>query len=243
MYSVVTFDLWFTLIYEDDYGSELFRRKRIDVLYNMFNKYSDIRWSDVEVSYDSTRYIRMTIPNRSLIRYIALSLGIDPDNLDLDTATEMYEKSVDGWLPHINREAYNVLKVLKQDYDVKIGVISNTSLSRRSIEIILENLGLCKYIDLIVSSSDVGFIKPMPQIFEEVSKSFDVKPGDVIHIGDNYLDDYIGAKNFGAYALLYTGLWDKYRFYSPFKNKRLELPSCGKIDSISLLGDVFKYIR
>ena len=52
-----------------------------------------------------------------------------------------------------------------------------------------------KYIDIIVTSEEVGIEKPSTQMFYTILQKLNLNPCDVIMIGDNYDKDIIGAIN------------------------------------------------
>ncbi len=62
--------------------------------------------------------------------------------------------------------------------------------------------GIYDRFDLVVASLEYGVEKPDPLLFEEVTKHFQVEPGEVLHVGDDRVDDYQGAKSFGMRAAL-----------------------------------------
>lgn len=71
-----------------------------------------------------------------------------------------------------------------------LGIISNTKMTRDKFIFGLQKIGLYKYFDKIVLSSDPGMCrKSCNLIFKTV-----YKPG-TIYIGNNFHKDIIGAKN------------------------------------------------
>ena len=90
----------------------------------------------------------------------------------------------------------------KECNNVIIGVISNYD---KRIVGIVEELQLSTFIDFITYSEESKSSKPEKQIFENgIIKSglTNLKGEDILHIGDDYKKDYIGAKNLGWNALL-----------------------------------------
>ena len=64
---------------------------------------------------------------------------------------------------------------------------------------VFEKLGLRKYFDLTVFSFEVGLVKPNPKIFSLVTQKLG-KP--LLHVGDIYEMDVVGARNAGINAVL-----------------------------------------
>lgn len=82
---------------------------------------------------------------------------------------------------------------------IKIGLISNFD---NRLEILLEEINLKKYFDLLVYSGKVGLSKPNPKIFLYALKELNLIPEEVIYIGDDLNNDYYPAFNLGMNALL-----------------------------------------
>lgn len=57
---------------------------------------------------------------------------------------------------------------------------------------------------MILLSGEVGYEKPNKKFFELIFNHFDLShPSEILHIGDNYKKDFLGAKKFGCRALLF----------------------------------------
>ena len=173
MIRIVSFDFWFTLVWEDLEGLKYYQDRRIEVLYNALRNYTDVSLDEVRVFYKSTGGIRMLVSNKELIKFIFRMAGLTPTDDILDDIVKEYEEVVDNWKPHVNEEAYGVLEGLKK-LGYKIAIISNTSFSERSLWFIIRNVGFDKYIDGVIASSEVGYIKPMREIFRELFNKFNV---------------------------------------------------------------------
>ena len=55
--------------------------------------------------------------------------------------------------------------------------------------------------ELSVVSGEVGIDKPDPRIFDVMCERMKVKPEDCLYIGDNYVNDVLGARNAGWNAI------------------------------------------
>ncbi|MGD0329815.1 MAG: HAD family hydrolase [Nitrososphaeria archaeon] len=108
----------------------------------------------------------------------------------------------------------------------KLIICSNVS-SERNLRIFLKSVNLESYFDIIVASGTVGYEKPNPEIFKIASKLSNTRPERMIHIGDLYEYDYVGAESAGMRALLIDRN-EKYRGK--------------KINVIYRLDDIFDYI-
>ncbi len=95
----------------------------------------------------------------------------------------------------------DVVPVFKKlvDSGYSLGLISNWD-SR--LATLIAEIGLSKYLDFVVSSANVGFLKPQPQIFEIALKRADALATESIHIGDHYYADVMGARSVGITPIL-----------------------------------------
>jgi putative hydrolase of the HAD superfamily len=89
---------------------------------------------------------------------------------------------------------------------LRLAVVSN---SNGSVARLLENLGLARWLDVIVDSGVVGVEKPDPRIFHHAAAALDVQPAEAVHVGDLYSVDVLGARAAGARAILLdpVGAW------------------------------------
>jgi HAD superfamily hydrolase (TIGR01549 family) len=93
------------------------------------------------------------------------------------------------------------LALLKQQ-DYKLGLISNTLFSQKLMNGDLASLGLEKYFDAKVYSSEVGFRKPHPRIFYYAADKLGLAPDEMIYVGDRYRVDMLGARYSGMHPIL-----------------------------------------
>ncbi len=82
---------------------------------------------------------------------------------------------------------------------IKLGIISNWD---RRLPELCQELGLSKYMEFIISSALVGSIKPQPEIFELGLEKIGIEPAQVVHVGDHYYADVLGARNVGIMPVL-----------------------------------------
>ena len=87
-----------------------------------------------------------------------------------------------------------------------VAVVSN---SEGQLQALFDNLGLGGAFDFVVDSHHVGVEKPDPRIFAPVLARFGVEPHDVLHLGDTWATDVVGARAAG----LRVALIDPYAHY------------------------------
>ncbi len=108
---------------------------------------------------------------------------------------------VDKLLIHIDTMKYividpmavKVIAELKQK-GLRISIVSNMMLPGKLLKAKLQEGKILSCFDAIVVSSDVGFIKPHPEIFREALAQSKLRAEEVLFVGDTYQQDIIGAK-------------------------------------------------
>ncbi len=80
-----------------------------------------------------------------------------------------------------------------------LGLISNVD---RDINPLYQELGLSAWLQVMVTSQEVGFNKPQPEIFQEALKQAGVKSSEAIYVGDQYQIDVVGANEAGMRGIL-----------------------------------------
>ena len=84
----------------------------------------------------------------------------------------------------------------------RMGLVSNISLRPDLMRADLERMGLAKYLDAMVFSSEVGLRKPDSRIFQEALDRLGVEPQETVFVGDRLYDDVSGAQAVGMRAVL-----------------------------------------
>nr|WP_311150502.1 HAD family hydrolase [uncultured Prevotella sp.] len=97
-------------------------------------------------------------------------------------------------------ESREVLSDLKKHY--RIGLVTNFY---GNMPVVLEEFGLSSYFETVTESAVVGVRKPDSQIFNIAVKSMDVKPENVIVIGDSYTKDILPAYGLGCRTVWLKG--------------------------------------
>ena len=82
---------------------------------------------------------------------------------------------------------------------VRIGLISNT---HRCLASLQSHFELEPYITAALSSSDHGYLKPHPSIFEAALKLVGVTPAESVMVGDSLNHDIRGARHVGMKGVL-----------------------------------------
>lgn len=80
-----------------------------------------------------------------------------------------------------------------------LGLISNVA---QDMESTYTELGLQPYLNFKVTSAEVGYDKPCPEIFMAALEKAKLKPEEALYVGDQYQLDVVGARGVGIQALL-----------------------------------------
>lgn len=108
----------------------------------------------------------------------------------------------------------DLLAYLKKKY--KLHVITNGFNEVQHLK--LNNCNLTPFFEKVITSDEVGVLKPNPEVFEYALEKANAKNTESIYIGDSLKIDVEGAINVGMQAI----------FFNPNK----------KVHSLDILGDV-----
>jgi putative hydrolase of the HAD superfamily len=84
---------------------------------------------------------------------------------------------------------------------VRLGVVSN---SEGRLAELLDSMGLVHFFPVVADSGVLGIEKPDPRIFEWTAARLEVRPSELIHVGDAWAADVEGALGVGARAIWIT---------------------------------------
>ena len=125
--------------------------------------------------------------------------------LSADEARETIDRVIyDDWESRlqgirISPAVRNLLSYLKEHSSLKVGVLSDFPVDRK-----LELLDLGGEWGAAVSAEEVGYLKPHPEPFQEVSRRLGVRPEAVLYVGNSYRYDVVGSKGAGMLCAHYT---------------------------------------
>ena len=197
--SAVFFDVDFTLIYPgptfQGEGYERFcARHGMAVRRSQFahavRAASVVLDEQQEHVYDEEIFVRYT-------RRIIEGMGGTGPSLDV-CAREIFAEWAACHHFHMYDDVAPVLRALSAK-GVKLGLISNSHRSLASFE---EHFQLDGLISAAVSSSDHGYLKPHPSIFEAALKLAGVRAEEAVMVGDSFPHDIAGALSVGMRGVL-----------------------------------------
>ena len=199
MIRAVFFDVDFTLIYPGPtfqgegyqqfcaaHGIEVDPEKFLDAVIEA----SPILNDEQELRYQDEIFVRYT-------RRIIEVMGGTGDALDTCAAQIVRE-----WAACQHFFLYDDVTPVLQQLDArgfKVGLISN---SHRCLASFQQHFELHGLIAAAISSSEHGFLKPHPSIFEAGLRLVGVQPEEAVMVGDSLMHDIEGARRVGMRGVL-----------------------------------------
>jgi putative hydrolase of the HAD superfamily len=212
----VTFDLWETLLFEED-GSDLERRaircNRLTQLLNRFGLVVSVE--EVEAALRKTGSALMKIwdknrdvPHLDVIRIFFKYVSRGRLSLRSEWLNELSEAYVSPLFevpPYLNPDSGEVLEWLVKEKK-QVGIICNTGMTPGAeLRRFLSQAGVAKYFGVMVFSNEVGVRKPDRRIFNLTARALKAKRREIVHVGDNLKTDVWGAKRAGFWAVHLSG--------------------------------------
>jgi len=194
----ISFDLWGTLIK----SNPEYRSKRAKIVQNFCPNLSleDIEMtfqnvkkdidSNVEkfgLSYNAIDIYEIIINELNINHSVSANmLKVFCENVFIENPPSLYDEDTE-----------EVLKLLyEQDY--KLILSSNTLMIESHILLeLLVNLNIAKYFNDFIFSDVIKVSKPSVHFFQELQIRSKCLKEHIVHVGDNYITDYVGAHNYG----------------------------------------------
>jgi len=126
---------------------------------------------------------------RQLVDLVLDQLAPSLSEFDRDNFFEIaYEHFAEAGVWKLYPEVVDVLRELQPHY--QLAVISNFD---GRLRLILEHLGISKFFEHVFVSSEIGADKPDPEIFRRALKFVNLKPDQVLYVGDDPNRDWKAA--------------------------------------------------
>ncbi len=133
-------------------------------------------------------------------RHFFQQLGVDEEWIEssLLGLRERYREGIGMWTEPAPG-ATEVLEELK-GLGLRLACVSNND---GRLAAMIDSQGWGRFFDVLVDSERVGAAKPDPVIFRHALEALDMAPEEVIHVGDYYSTDVVGARRAGLEGVLY----------------------------------------
>jgi putative hydrolase of the HAD superfamily len=130
---------------------------------------------------------------RELVDLVLDRVAPQANEFDRDNFFEIaYEHFAEAGVWELYPEVIAVLETLRPHY--QLAVVSNFD---GRLRFTLEHMGISKFFAHIFLSSELGADKPDPEIFRRVLKLIDLRPNEVLHVGDDWERDWNAAAEAG----------------------------------------------
>lgn len=213
MIKAVIFDLWNTLAYNEEPNPVIELKERFHI--------TDIKLIENAIEKQEFGSIKDL-----LVRFCEFfSIPSDPDLLaELERRFELGLHT-----PKLFDDVLPALKELRPKY--KLGIISNTDSFSAQV---VARTGLFKYFDAQCLSCDIGQIKPDQEMFILMAERLDLRPDEILMVGDNISDDLMPSSSLGFHTLLI-------RRDGSFRKSHIEAGE--HKDTITTLKDLKRYLK
>jgi putative hydrolase of the HAD superfamily len=134
-------------------------------------------------------------PERVWTEFIFPDRGLPKDRLAQAAEDLMFFYETHAHVRTLRPEAPAALDALRQR-GFRLAVISNI-VSRRLAPARLEQYGIARYFDPILTSVEYGWRKPNERIFHEAARLMNLPPAACAYVGDTVSRDVIGARRAG----------------------------------------------
>jgi putative hydrolase of the HAD superfamily len=115
-----------------------------------------------------------------------------------------------------------------RDAGLKLGIVSNTFLTQRSLDRHLKEVGILDFFPLRMYSHETPWRKPNVKIFNEAARRLALDPSEIMFVGDRLDNDIKGAQKAGMIPILKAAYTNKNKQAPPTIRKinlLSELPS------------------
>ncbi|MCM3005848.1 HAD family hydrolase [Priestia koreensis] len=209
--TAVTFDLWGTLITNNEEGIISTKSQEMYDFFQSINcliPYQSIKLSIELLIYKIRHVQRKKGRNLSNTEQIEILLNV----LDVKLNQNSHKETMLNILQNDNSRfeiiegVEKLLAELKQR-GVRMALICNTTLvPGKILSHNLQKRGLSNYFEVMIFSNEVKYAKPHKDIFLLAADRLKVPITSIVHIGDDYFSDWIGANNAGAKGILLSKL-------------------------------------
>lgn len=194
MKKVVLFDLDDTL-----YDYKKAHKKAMNSVFKKMRKKIKIKETDFDEKFllsraEIHRELSGTAPSHNRVLYFQRLVEKTHNTIHPEDILDLYDEYWETLLK-VSKLKKGVVKTLKQlrNKKIKIGIVTNLTahIQLRKLSI----LKLTEYVDVFVSSEEAGREKPHPSPFLLALNKLDVKPSEVVMVGDSLTSDIEGAKS------------------------------------------------
>lgn len=212
MIRAISLDLWKTLILDHDQDEARRDRIRAQAICEVLGTHSLVVSEDglyeslrrIDVLRRDVREMRdwtLTISNQ--IGFILTQASVYPSRDLVDAILPRYEAAIFQLMPAlVEPDAPRLLADLARNYP--LSMTSNTGKTPGHVLLnVLDMLNIRRPFTHFVFSDEALYLKPDTGIWKLLVDTNELKPEEIVHVGDSYRMDYKGARAAGLQAILF----------------------------------------
>ena len=215
MYEHYSFDLWLTLIK----SNPLFKPARIEYFFENYNfsKKNKIEIKKIFRKVDLmcnliNEKVGKNVDAMEMYLMVLYLLDEKDHGIDAIEMAELYQQMEELVLentPILLNQNIRPTLIRIREQGATTSILSNTGFIKgTTLRKVLTKLKILDLFDFVIFSDEIDMSKPNDKIYEllynevkVLKKSNSIKKEKIVHLGDNYTADYLGAKNFGFNAV------------------------------------------
>lgn len=212
MIRAISLDLWKTLIQDNDEDEALRDRIRAQAIAEVLARqhvsvsvdglYESLRRIDV-LRRDVREMRDWTLTTSNQVSFVLTQASVYPSPEIVAAILPGYESAILELMPSlIEQDAPRLLVRLAQDYPLSL--TSNTGKTPGRVLLkVLDAFDIRRQFSHFIFSDEVLYLKPDEGIWHLLVDTNELKPEEIVHVGDSYRMDYQGARAAGLQAILF----------------------------------------
>ena len=215
MYEHYSFDLWLTLIK----SNPLFKPARIEYFFENYNftKKTKVEIKKIFRKVDLmcnliNEKVGKNVDAMEMYLMVLYLLDEKDHGIDAIEMAELYQQMEELVLentPILLNQNIRPTLIRIREQGATTSILSNTGFIKgTTLRKVLTKLKILDLFDFVIFSDEIDMSKPNDKIYEllynevkVLKKSNSINKEKIVHLGDNYTADYLGAKNFGFNAV------------------------------------------
>jgi len=215
MYEHYSFDLWLTLIK----SNPLFKPARIEYFFENYNftKKTKVEIKKIFRKVDLmcnliNEKVGKNVDAMEMYLMVLYLLDEKDHGIDAIEMAELYQQMEELVLentPILLNQNIRPTLIRIREQGATTSILSNTGFIKgTTLRKVLTKLKILDLFDFVIFSDEIDMSKPNDKIYEllynevkVLKKSNSIKKEKIVHLGDNYTADYLGAKDFGFNAV------------------------------------------
>lgn len=169
----------------EEVADEVVGGARVAEFIDLFHRHNGRLWREYRAGAVSADEVKQ----ERFVRTLA-DVGADPAR-----AAELVPWFLERYsrLPYLREGATEALDELASR--ARIGCVTDGFTAVQRVK--LETTGIAHHFDFLLTAEEVGAAKPSEILYEAVARAAGCPPGDVVHVGDSYEKDVLGAARQG----------------------------------------------